>query len=104
MENCGSCSLTSCQKNYATIELECLAIMWAVSKCSFYLKDMPNFQVITDHKPLLGVFNKPLLELENVRLQRLCEKLIGYNFDLCWSAGKEHLIADALSRAPVFFS
>ena len=86
--HCGSCSLTSCQKNDATNELECLAIMWAVSKCSFYLKGMPNFQVITDHKPLLGVFNNPLFELENVRLQRFREKLIEYNFDLlvrvCW--------------------
>ena len=52
--------------------------------------------------PLLGVFNKPLFELENVRLQRYREKLIEYNFDLCWSAGKDHLIADDLSRAPVF--
>ena len=34
---CGSCSLTETQERYATIELECLAIQWAVSKCDFYL-------------------------------------------------------------------
>ena len=37
-----------------------------------------------------------------MRLQRFREKTFPYNFDVIWSAGKEHLIADALSRAPVF--
>lgn len=40
---------------------------------------MPNFEIITDHRPLLGMFGKPLATLNNARL-----------------------IADALSRAPVF--
>ena len=34
---CGSCSLSKTQQRYATIELECLAIKWAVNKCNFYL-------------------------------------------------------------------
>ena len=34
---CGSKSLTPTQQRYATIELECLAIMWAIHKCAFYL-------------------------------------------------------------------
>ena len=35
---CGSCSLTETQRRYATIELECLAIKYAILKCSYYLK------------------------------------------------------------------
>ena len=36
---CGSKSLTPTQQRYATIELECLAIiMWVIRKCEFYLK------------------------------------------------------------------
>ena len=30
------------------------------------------------------------------------EKLSGYCFDVKWIAGKNHQIADALSRAPLF--
>ena len=35
---CGSKSLTPAQQRYSTIELECLAVHFAISKCSFYLK------------------------------------------------------------------
>ena len=99
---CGSCALTPAQKNYATIELECLAVQWAMNKCAHYLRGMNDFTVVTDHKPLVGVFAKPLHMVENARLQRLREKMIPYNFKIEWKAGKQHCIADALSRAPVF--
>ena len=99
---CGSCALTPAQKNYATIELECLAVQWAINKCAHYLRGMNDFTVVTDHKPLVGVFAKPLHMIENARLQRLREKMIPYNFRIEWKAGKQHCIADALSRAPVF--
>ena len=42
---CGSSSLTSAQSNYTTIELECLAIQYALSKSEFYLQGLPNFLV-----------------------------------------------------------
>ena len=35
---CGSCSLTDAQRRYTTIELECLAIKYAIVKCSYFLK------------------------------------------------------------------
>ena len=99
---CGSCSLTPTQKRYATIELECMAIQWGVKKCEFYLRGLPFFKVITDHKPLVGIFKKQLNVLENARLTRMREKLTGYSFEVSWVAGKSHLIADALSRFPIF--
>ena len=49
---CGSCSLSETQSRYATIELECLAIQYAIHKCTFYLKGLPSFKILTDHKPL----------------------------------------------------
>ena len=58
--------------------------------------------MVTDHKPLLGTFNKAIQDIDNNRLQRLREKVLGYTFDVVWSPGKEHFIADALSRAPHF--
>ena len=36
---CGSKALTLTQQRYATIELECLAVHFAVTKCSFSLED-----------------------------------------------------------------
>lgn len=99
---CGSCSLTTAQQNYATVELECSAIQWAINKCYFYLRGLPGFKVITDHRPLVGIFDKPLSSLANARLQRMRENLVAYSFTVEWSAGKTHLIADALSRAPYF--
>ena len=99
--SCGSRSLSSAEKNYATVELELLAIWWACSKSLFYLKGIESFKVITDHKPLVGLMDKPLEEILNPRLQRFREKLMAFNLDVTWAEGKSHLIADALSRAPV---
>ena len=65
-------------------------------------KGLPTFVVKTDHRPLLGIFQKPLHLLENSRLLRMREKLVDYNFTVEWAPGKNHEIADALSRAPVF--
>ena len=98
---CGSRSLNSAETRYSTTELECLAIYYAIKDCSFYLQGIP-FTVVTDHKPLLGTFKKPLSEIENARLLRFREKLTNFDFAVEYAEGKSHLIADALSRAPVF--
>ena len=98
---CGSRSLNSAETRYATNELECLAICWAIRDCKHYLAGA-KFTVITDHRPLVGVFQKPLIEQTNARLLRLQEKLQDYTFTVVWSPGKTNYIADALSRAPVF--
>ena len=74
---CGSKSLNDTQRNYNTIELECLAINHAIKKCKFYLYGKENFTVITDHKLLLEIFNKNLDDLDNPRLQRMREKKYG---------------------------
>jgi len=67
---CGSRSLSAAESRYATVELECLAILWAVQKCQYYLRGHPGFKVITDHKPLVGAFKKALPEIDNARLLR----------------------------------
>ena len=98
---CGSRSLIDAETRYSTTELECLAIYYAVKDCEYYLQGVP-FKVVTDHKPLVGTFVKHLHEIENARLLRYREKLAHYSFTVSYVPGKTHLIADALSRAPVF--
>ena len=48
------------------------------------------------------IFKKTIFDLPNPRLQRMREKLAAYNFNVTWVPGKTHLIADALSQAPLF--
>ena len=98
---CGSRSLSPTESRYSTTELECLAVYYAIRDSSFYLQGC-EFEVLTDHKPLLGTFDKPLSDIENARLLRFREKLAHFSFRLTYVPGKLHLIADALSRAPVF--
>ena len=97
---CGSRSLSSAEKNYSTLELELTAIVWAIQKCSFFLKGINHFEVLTDHRPLVGIFAKNLPQVDNARITRLREKVLDQPFTVKWMAGKENIIADALSRAP----
>jgi hypothetical protein len=63
---CGSQSLSQAKTRYTMIELEILAIQWAMSKTHYYLFGLQNFTVIMDHKPLIGIFDKPLAALDNL--------------------------------------
>ena len=48
------------------------------------------------------MFQKDIFDLASPRLQRLREKVAMFSFQVCCVPGKTHLIADALSRAPLF--
>ena len=99
---CGSRFLSEAEGNYAVVELELLAIQWAVKKCRLYLAGA-QFEVITDHQPLVSIMNGRNLDaIQNARIHRLMSKLLGYTFKVSWTPGKTQCIADALSRNPVF--
>ena len=99
---CGSCSLTTTQQRYATVELEMLGVTWAICKCAFFLRGLSHFTVKTDHRPLVGIFEKNLMDMDNARLQRMREKVMEYNFTIQWLEGKLNTLAEALSHAPHF--
>ena len=100
---CGSRFLADVETRYSMIELEALAIKYAVRKCHLYLYGLRTFDVITDHRPLLPIFNSyHLSQVENAKIQGIKAGLQSqYQFVLKWRAGKDHVIADCLSRAPV---
>ena len=94
--------LTDTETRYAVIELEMLAVCWAVSKCKRFLSGLQYFTVITDHNPLIPILNNHRLdEIENQRLQRLKTRLMAYNFTAQWLKGANNNAPDALSRHPV---
>ena len=90
------------QSRYSTVEIECLAIINTVTKCHYYLAGIKSFEVWTDHRLLIGAFDKHLDLLQNQRLMRMREKLTSYSFKVIWSPRKTHHIAEALSRAHLF--
>ena len=99
---CGSRFLSDTESRYAMVELELLAVVWALKKCRIFLQGLPHFDVLVDHRPLLPILNEFTLDtIENARLQRLKEKTSLFNFTTKWIRGKDHVIPDALSRAPV---
>ena len=98
----GSRFLTDTESRYAVIELEMLAVCWAVCKCNLFLAGLQHFTVVTDHNPLIPIMNSHRLdEIENPRLQRLKTKLMAYNFMAEWLKGSKNDAPDALSRNPV---
>ena len=97
----GSRFLMDTESRYAVIELECLAVAWAVKKCSIFLSGINHFMVITDHHSLVPILNTHRLdEIETPRLQHLRTCLMNYNFTAMWIKGLKNDAADALSRHP----
>jgi hypothetical protein len=43
-----------------------------------------NFNVVTDHRPLEGVFKKGLEDITNARLRGFRKKLAPYSFKVMW--------------------
>lgn len=92
-------SLTSTQQNYSQIEKELLATLFAVKRFKYYLWGRDTICVETDHRPLLGLFNKPISTL-SPRLAQMRLELLSYpvRLDLKYKPGKDMIIADVLSR------
>ena len=92
-------SLTSSQKNYVAIELEALAVSWAMQKFHHYLYGK-HFTLETDHKPLEAILNRSLQDAPK-RMQRLLMMTLPYHKTVKYIKGSTNVIADCLSRAPV---
>lgn len=91
-------SLTPTEQRYACIERELLAIVFGVQRFHTYVFGR-HFDVITDHRPLVMILNKPITSAPP-RLQRMVISLNGYNFSIQHRPGNENLLADGLSRLP----
>ena len=89
-------SLKPHERKYATIERECLAIVWGIKHFRPYLYGR-EFDVITDHNPLKWLDNA---RDPHSRLSRWSLALQSYAFTIKHRPGKLHSNVDALSRKP----
>ncbi|XP_015271459.1 PREDICTED: uncharacterized protein K02A2.6-like, partial [Gekko japonicus] len=86
-------SLSAAERNYAQIDKEGLALVAAVKKFHDFIFGR-RFLLVTDHKPLLGIFapDKQLPNIMSPRMLRWAIFLQAYDFDL------EHRKDSVLSR------
>ncbi|CAK1589486.1 unnamed protein product [Parnassius mnemosyne] len=83
--------------NYSTTEKELLAILFAVKTFRPYLYGN-KFKIVTDHRPLVWLFN---VKDPGSRLIRWRLKLEEYDYEIVYKQGRLNSNADALSRCPV---
>lgn len=86
--------LSSSEKNYSTMEKECLAIVWAVKKFMPYLYET-EFVLQTDHQPLVYLNKAKFL---NGRIMRWAMYLQNYRINIQFIKGSDNVGADYLSR------
>ena len=93
-------TVTATERNYSQLEKEALAMVYALRKFYYYLWGQTNFTVITDHKPLLGIFSpsKNIPPMASGRIQGWSLLFQSYNFTLRHRSGALLGTADALSR------
>ena len=87
--------LSEQEQNYSTTEREALAVVAAVKKFYPYLYGR-EFQLVTDHNPLVTLTN---LKDVTGRLARWIMYLQQFNYSFIHRSGKSHANADSLSRS-----
>ena len=89
-------ALTATQKGYVAIELESLAVAWAMDKFHHFLYGT-HFIPEMDQKPLEAIQSKSLNQT-TPQLQRILIWTFPYHFKVCHIPGPMNQLADCLSR------
>ena len=89
-------TLTDTESRYSHIEREALSAEFVTSKLQMYLLGAPRFQLATDHKHFLPLFNNPTAKLAP-RIERLGMNIQNRDFDMIHIPGKTNM-TDNMSR------
>ena len=87
--------LTPSEMQYGITEKEMLGVFWGVKKFDYELRGR-KFTIETDHKALERIREKP--NFDNVKVNRMVEHLMEYDFDIKYIKGEIMGKADELSR------
>ena len=90
-------ALTDTELRYSQTEPEALAIVWACEHFDIYLRGAKLFTVITDHKPLEKIWQKPKPTL---RIERWGLRLQPYKLSIKYRPGADNP-RDYMSRHPI---
>jgi transposase InsO family protein len=86
--------LSGAQLNWATIEKEAYAIIYALKKFHAYLWGA-KFEIHTDHKPLRSLFQS---EIRSSKISRWSQQIQEFQAPILYHPGKLNIRADMLSR------
>ncbi|XP_078235026.1 uncharacterized protein LOC144583991 [Pogona vitticeps] len=84
------------ERHLATVEKECLAIVYAIQKAKPYIWGR-HFVLCTDHSPLQWL---KTMKTHNSKLMRWALNLQDFDFEVKVVRGAMNCVADALSRRP----
>ena len=91
-------ALSDVESRYSQTESEMLAVVWGVEQFHLYVYGA-QFSVITDHKPLIGIFKNH--KQTSPRIERWKLRLMPYNCQLIYRPGRDaENPADFVSRHP----
>ena len=94
-------TMTDTEKRYSQTEKDALAVKWAKNRFSIYLLGAPRFKIITAHKPLLPMFNKPTAKLPP-RIEKWVMDMQDVDYELLYEPGRDEKDPlDFLSRHPL---
>ena len=99
LHNYASRTLSSAKTNYAQIDKEALALVFAIQKFHTYLYGR-KFALVTDHKPLVTLLGpkKGISPLAAPWLQRWAIILAAYSYEIEYKSIQQHANADSLSH------
>lgn len=90
--------LTESEANSSAIELELLAVVHSVQQFRTYIYGV-HFEIWTDHMPLIYDINN--IKSLSVKIQKLRNKLIDYDYKIIYRKGLLNEVCDAMSRNPI---
>ena len=95
-------TLTASERNYSQLEKEGLACIFGIKKFHDYVFGR-SFELVTDHKPLLGLLKeyRATSQQASSRIKRWSLFLSNYEYQLVFRNTTAHANADALSRLPL---
>ena len=88
--------LSPTESNYSNIKCELLGLLFAVTHFKHFTYGGP-IHIITDHKPLVSLLRKSLVNL-SPRLTRMLIQLLDYILHVTYQPGAQMHLSDAISR------